>query len=167
MNFDNSDIHFKRRKIRIGENHNLDMEEYYDRIENFINFEDEEYERQDMKKVWSVKENPLDDINLRNYLNTARIFWNYRNIYVENELSADFFEDLNTFLNENKIYYSNKGQVIQSKITLLKKFLKNGINFNCHFDEIALKILHICKYKTKIALMFLYKQINPFIEGKV
>jgi hypothetical protein len=165
MDFDNSDIHYKRRKIRKGENHNIDMDEYYDRIENEINFDEEEYERHDMKKVWSVRDNTLSDRELTEYLNTARIFWNYRNLNVENELSADFFDDLNIFLTENKMYCSNKGQLIQNKVILLKKFLKNGINFNCHFDEMAMKILHICKYKTKIALMFLYKQINPFIEG--
>jgi len=166
LEFENSDIHYKRRKIKIGENHNIDMEEYYDRIENLINFEEEEYERKDMKKVWSIKDNPLEENELNDYLLKARIFWNYRNLNVENELSADFFDDLNIFLNENKTFLSNKGQLIQNKIVSLKKFLKNGINFNCHFDEMALKILHICKYKPKIALMFLYKQINPFIEGK-
>jgi hypothetical protein len=165
--FDNSEIHYKRRKIKVGMNHNIDMEEYYDRIENDINFEEVDYERADMRKVFSGRETSLSEIEIQQYLNKARIFWNYRNLNVENELCADFFEDLNTFFKENKISFNSQAQILNNKINFLKTFLKNGIHLNCHFDEMALKILHICKYKTKIALFFLFKQINPFIEGKI
>jgi hypothetical protein len=142
------------------------MSEYYNRIENEINFDEDEYERSELTKVWS-RINPLSKKEIDEYLSRARIFWDYRNIYCENELSADFFDDLSIFMNENKLFQSNKGQLIQEKISTLKIFLKNGIHFNCYFDEIALKILHICNYKTKIALLFLSRKTNPFIEGKI
>jgi hypothetical protein len=166
LSFDNSEIHYRKRKIKIGMNHNLSMEEYYDKIENEMNLDEVDYERSDLKKVWSAEKNPLSEEELRKYLNTARIFWEYRNLNIENELCADFFIDLDDYIKENKIHYLSKGSLIREKVEGLKKFLKMGINLNTHFDEMAMKILHICRYKTKIALLFLFKGINPYIEGK-
>ncbi len=99
------------------------------------------------------------------YLYKARIFWTYRNLNIENELCADFYEHLQKLTKENKSFIFNKEQVVQDKIDFLNNFLKNGIHLNCHFDEMALKILHISNYNIKIALLFLLKGMNPFIEG--
>ena len=68
-------------------------------------------------------------------------------------------------MRENKNCVYDKGHIIKNKIDSLKSFLKNGIHLNCHFDEMALKILHISKYKQKVSLLFLLKGYNPFIEG--
>jgi len=101
---------------------------------------------------------------IEEYLRKARIFWTYRNLNIENELCADFFVDLEVYLKENQICMNNRGEIINNKINFLKNFLKNGIHLNCSFDEMALKILHISNYKPKIALLFLFKGWNPFIE---
>jgi hypothetical protein len=143
------------------------MDEYYDKIENEINLDEVDYERHEMKKVWSCEDNPFNDEQLDNYLNTARIFWDYRNLNIENELCADFFTDLEEYIKDNKINFFNKGHIISNKVELLKKFLKRGVNLTTHFDEMALKILHICQYKQKVALLFLLKGFNPFIEGNL
>ncbi len=165
--FDNSEVHYRKRKIKIGINHNLSMEEYYDKIENEMNLDEIDYERNDLKKVWSAENNQLSEEDFKKYLCTARIFWEYRNINIENELCADFFIDLDDYLKDNKINCFNKSILIREKVESLKNFLKMGINLNTHFDEMAMKILHICKYKTKVALLLLFKGINPYIEGKL
>ncbi len=46
----------------------------------------------------------------------------------------------------------------------LKELIRRGVDLNCHYDEICLKILFLCNFKMKVALLFLYKQLNPFIE---
>ncbi len=53
---------------------------------------------------------------------------------------------------------------IMKLIKELKELIKRGINLNSHYDEMSLRVLHLCKYKTNIALLFLYKGLNPFIE---
>jgi hypothetical protein len=165
LSFDNSEIHYKRKKIKVGENYNISMEEFYDKIENKINVEDYDYERKDMRKVWSRDDNPLNEFEMEEYIKTARMFWNYRNLNIENELCSDFFSDLEEHLKENRSRLFNKLSLISHKVELLKKFLKRGITLCNHFDEIALKILHICKYKRRLALLFIYKNVNPYIEG--
>jgi hypothetical protein len=141
------------------------MDEYFDKIENEINLDEVDYERADMKKVWSADTNNLTEEEIGEYLRTARIFWEYRNLNIENELCADFFNDLDDYIKENKIHFFNKGSMIREKTEALKKFLKMGVHLNTHFDEMALKILHICQYKQKVALLFLFKGINPYVEG--
>ncbi len=165
LSFDNSEIHYKRKKIKVGENFNVCMEEFYDKIENKMNVEEYDYERREMKKVWSPDDNPLDETELEEYIKMARMFWNYRNLNIENELCSDFFADLEEHLRDNRSRLLSKLSLIGHKVELLKKFLKRGITLSNHFDEIALKILHICKYKRKLALLFIYKNLNPYIEG--
>ena len=163
--FDNTSTKYKRRKIKTGINHNIDMNEYYNKIENELNLDDFDNERKNTRKVWSNSKNPLSNEEIEIYLKTAKIFWDYRNLNIENELNNDFQDEIILYINENKTINNSKRNTIESKLIELKKFVEKGVNLNCHFDEMALKILHISKYKIKMALFFLYKSINPFIEG--
>lgn len=166
LTFENSETHYKRKKIKIGDNFNMDMDEYYDKIENKVNEDDVEYERNELKKIWSNDQNPLSEKKIEEFLNVSRMFWNYNNLNIENELCSDFFNDLEEFIKDKKLNLMNKRKNINFKIESLKLFLKKGINLSTHCDEISLKILHICNYKVKVALLFLLKGFNPFIEGK-
>lgn len=143
------------------------MIEYYHTIENEINLENLNHERLNLKRVWSNSKNPLSKDEIDDFLKTAKIFWEYRNLNIENELNTDFQSQIITYMNQN---YRNISQsmrnLIEIKLIELKKFLEKGINLYCHFDEMALKILYIAKYNTKLALFFIYKNLNPFIEGK-
>ncbi len=158
-----TDPQYKRRKIKIGANRQCNMYEFTDKYENKINFEEEEYERNDLVQVWSVEKNPLTEEELNNYINTARLFWNYRNIHIEEDLCADFFQECEQKMKNEKIVQKLKTK-ISKLIKELKELIKRGINLNSHYDEMSLRILHLCKYKTNVALLFLYKGLNPFIE---
>ena len=136
-------------------------------IENEVNEDEIDYERHDMKKVWSNIENPFSEKEIDQYLKNARLFWNYRNIGLEQELFSIYFNELKTYLKENKELFIKKAKIVQEKIDDLKYYLNQGIHLNNHFDEMALKILYICKFKQKVALIFIYKGFNPFIEGKI
>jgi len=150
----------------VGINHNIDMQEYYYKIENEINLDEVVYERKNIRRVWSCSKNPLTQEELNNYLNIAKIFWNYRNLNIENELNTDFQDDIIKYINNNKSISNSKKNLVENKLNEIRKFLERGINLNCHFDEMALKILYIAKYNVDLALFFLYKNFNPFIEGK-
>ena len=56
-----------------------------------------------------------------------------------------------------------KGKIIKL-MKELKELVRRGIDLNCHYDEMSLKMLYLCNFKMKVALFFLYKQLNPFIE---
>lgn len=163
VSFEHSNPQYKRRKIKIGINYNIDMYEYTDRYENQINFDDEVYERKQLKQVWSSSLNPLSSEQINSYLKTARLFWTYRNMFLENELCSDFFEECDRVMKGKK-----HGEKLKNKINKLlselRGLVRRGVDLNCHYDEMALKMLHICRYKTKVTLLFLYKQLNPFIE---
>ena len=161
--YDHNNPQYKRRKIKIGNNHQLDIYEFTDKYENKINFDEDEYERNDLKQVWSVLKNPFKKHEIDQYLNTARLFWNYRNMFLENELCADFFEECENIMKKKKISEKLKNKIHQLMIEL-KELVRRGIDLNCHFDEMCLKMLHLCGYKMNVALLFLYKQFNPFIE---
>jgi len=163
---DNSCTQFKKRKCKVGVNHNIDINEYYNMIENEINLDDVVYERQNIRKVWSNAKNPLKSEEINNYLKIGKIFWNYRNINLENELHSDFNEEIIKFMNNNKNISTSKRNIIENKLNEIKKFLDKGVNLNYHFDEIALKILYIARYDVNLALFFLYKNFNPYLEGK-
>ena len=139
------------------------MYEFTDKYENKINFEEEEYERNDLVQVWSMEKNPLSEEELNNYINTARLFWNYRNIHIEEDLCADFFQECEQKMKNKKILPKLKNKITKL-IKELKELIKRGINLNSHYDEMSLRVLHLCKYKTNVALLFLYKGLNPFIE---
>ena len=158
-----TDPQYKRRKIKIGTNRQCNMYEFTDKYENKINFEEEEYERNDLVQVWSVEKNPLSKEELNNYINTARLFWNYRNIHIEEDLCADFFQECEQKMKNKKILPKLKGKITKL-IKELKELIKRGITLNSHYDEMSLRVLHLCKYKTNVALLFLYKGLNPFIE---
>ena len=158
-----TDPQYKRRKIRIGPNRQCNMFEFTDKYENKINFEEEEYERNDLIQVWSVEKNPLSEEELNNYINTARLFWNYRNIHIEEDLCADFFSECEQKMKTKKISPKLKNKITKL-IKELKELIKKGISLNSHYDEMSLRVLHLCKYKTNVALLFLYKGLNPFIE---
>ena len=158
-----TDPQYKRRKIKIGTNRQCNMYEFTDKYENKINFDEEEYERNDLVQVWSVEKNPLSKEELDNYINTARLFWNYRNIHIEEDLCSNFFQECEQKMKSKKILPKLKNK-ISKLIKELKELIKRGINLNSHFDEMSLRILHLCKYKTNVALLFLYKGLNPFIE---
>lgn len=162
LSYEHSNPQYKRRKIKIGINHNVDMYEFTDRYENQINFEDDEYERKQLKQVWSCS-NPLSPEEISSYVKTARLFWNYRNMFLENELCSDFFEECERLMKGKKMSEKLKER-IHKLMTELKGLVRRGVDLNCHYDEMALKMLHICKYKVKVALLFLYKQLNPFVE---
>ena len=158
-----TDPQYKRRKIKLGANRQCNMYEFTDKYENKINFEEEEYERNDLVQVWSMEKNPLTEEELNNYINTARLFWNYRNIHIEEDLCADFFQECEQKMKNKKILPKLKNKITKL-IKELKELIKRGINLNSHYDEMSLRVLHLCKYKTNVALLFLYKGLNPFIE---
>ena len=158
-----TDPQYKRRKIKIGISRQCNMYEFTDKYENKINFDEEEYERNDLVQVWSVEKNPLSEEELNNYINTARLFWNYRNIHIEDDLCADFFIECDQKMKNKKISTKLKSKITKL-IKELKELIKRGIDLNSHYDEMSLRVLHLCKYKTNVALLFLYKGLNPFIE---
>ena len=163
LSFTHTDPQYKRCKIKIGANRQCNMYEYTDKYENEINFDEEEYERKDLIQVWSMEKNPLSEEELNNYIKTARLFWNYRNIHIEQDLCSDFFEECNKKMKNKNILPKLKNK-ITNLIKELKELIKKGIDLNSHYDEMSLRILYLCKYKTNIALLFLYKGLNPFIE---
>ena len=59
LNIFHSNPQYKRRKIRIGVNRQCNIYEYTDKYEKEINFDEEEYERNQLKQVWSVSKNPF------------------------------------------------------------------------------------------------------------
>ena len=163
LSLTHTDPQYKRRKIKIGMNRQCNMYEFTDKYENRINFEEEEYERNDLVQVWSMEKNPLSKEELNNYINTARLFWNYRNIHIEEDLCADFFQECEEKMKSKRIVPKLKNKITKL-IKELKELIKRGINLNSHYDEMSLRVLHLCKYKTNVALLFLYKGLNPFIE---
>ena len=163
LSLTHTDPQYKRRKIKIGSNRQCNMYEFTDKYENKINFDEEEYERNDLIQVWSKENNPLTEEELNKYIETAKIFWNYRNVHIEEDLCADFFQECETKMKSKKIVPKLKNKITKL-IKELKELIKRGINLNSHYDEMSLRVLHLCKYKTNIALLFLYKGLNPFIE---
>ena len=163
LSLTHTDPQYKRRKIKIGANRQCNMYEFTDKYENKINFEEEEYERNDLIQVWSKERNPLSEEELNNYIKTAKMFWNYRNIHIEEDLCTDFFQECEQKMKNKKISPKLKNKITKL-IKELKELIKTGINLNSHYDEMSLRILHLCKYKTNIALLFLYKGLNPFVE---
>ena len=163
LSLTHTDPQYKRRKIKLGVNRQCNMYEFTDKYENKINFEEEEYERNDLIQVWSKERNPLSEEELNNYMKTAKLFWNYRNIHIEEDLCTDFFQECEQKMKNKKISLKLKNKITKL-IKELKEMIKTGINLNSHYDEMSLRILHLCKYKTNVALLFLYKGLNPFIE---
>ena len=163
LSYNHSNPQYKRRKIKIGINHQCDIYEYTDKYEKQINFDEEEYERNQLKQVWSVSKNPFSKEEIDKYLRTARLFWNYRNLNLENELCADYYEECEKIMKKKNISDKLKGKIIKL-MKELKELVRRGIDLNCHYDEMSLKMLYLCNYKMKVALFFLYKQLNPFIE---
>ena len=163
LSLTHTDPQYKRRKIKIGSNRQCNMYEFTDKYENKINFDEEEYERNDLIQVWSRENNPLTEEELNKYIETAKVFWNYRNVHIEEDLCADFFQECETKMKSKKIVPKLKNKITKL-IKELKELIKRGINLNSHYDEMSLRVLHLCKYKTNIALLFLYKGLNPFIE---
>ena len=163
LSLTHTDPQYKRRKIKLGANRQCNMYEFTDKYENKINFDEEEYERNDLIQVWSKENNPLTEEELNKYIETAKIFWNYRNVHIEEDLCADFFQECESKMKSKKIVPKLKNKIMKL-IKELKELIKRGINLNSHYDEMSLRVLHLCKYKTNIALLFLYKGLNPFIE---
>jgi hypothetical protein len=163
LSFTHTDPQYKRRKIKLGSNRQCNMYEFTDKYENKINFDEEEYERNDLIQVWSKEKNPLSEEDLNKYIETAKIFWNYRNVHIEEDLCSDFFHECETKMKNKKIVPKLKNKIMKL-IKELKELIKRGISLNSHYDEMSLRVLHLCKYKTNIALLILYKGLNPFIE---
>jgi hypothetical protein len=160
---EHTNINFKKRKIKVGDNYNIDMEHFYDKLKNCLDEDVTEYERHEMKKVWSSDSLPENEIEA--YLKDCRLFWNYRNFLLETDSCTDFYKKVKALKKEKLRLSSNQKFVIVHKVKQLKEFVKFGVNLNNHFEEMCLKILHICKYSTKKAILFLYNNLNPFIEG--
>ena len=163
LNIFHSNPQYKRRKIRIGVNRQCNIYEYTDKYEKEINFDEEEYERNQLKQVWSVSKNPFSKEEIDKYLKTARLFWNYRNLNLENELCADYYEECEKIMKKKNISDKLKKKILKL-MKELKELVRRGIDLNCHYDEMSLKMLYLCNYKMKVALFLLYKQLNPFIE---
>ena len=104
LSYNHSNPQYKRRKIKIGINHQCDIYEYTDKYEKQINFDEEEYERSQLKQVWSVSKNPFSKEEIDKYLRTARLFWNYRNLNLENELCADYYEECEKIMKKKKYF---------------------------------------------------------------
>ena len=163
LSYNHTNPQYKRRKIKIGINHQCDINEYKEKYENEINFDEEEYERNQLKQIWSVSKNPFSNEEIDKYLRTARLFWNYRNLNIENELCCDYFEECDKILKKKNLSEKLKKKINQL-IKELRELIRRGIDLNCHYDEMSLKMLYLCNFKMKVALFFLYKQLNPFIE---
>ena len=163
LSYAHSNPQYKRRKIKIGINNQCDINEFTNKYESQINFDEEEYERNQLKQVWSVSKNPFSKEEINKYLNTARLFWNYRNFNLENELCCDYFDECEKIMKKKEISEKLKGKIMKL-MKELRELIRRGIDLNCHYDEMSLKMLHLCNYKMKVALFFLYKQLNPFIE---
>ena len=163
LSYAHSNPQYKRRKIKIGINNQCDINEFTNKYESQINFDEEEYERNQLKQVWSVSKNPFSNEEINKYLNTARLFWNYRNFNLENELCCDYFDECEKIMKKKEISGKLKGKIMKL-MKELRELIRRGIDLNCHYDEMSLKMLHLCNYKMKVALFFLYKQLNPFIE---
>lgn len=161
--FDNTDINFKRRKIRIGDNFNININSYFkDEYDYDI---DECYERGRPKKVFSGHASPLSKDTIDEYLRNAMFFWDYNNMTVEEELCSEFHQYIDDFC--KKIDDKEFLDQIEQKVKILRNFVSKGVHMNNHFEEMALKILHISKYSTKKALYFLFKKMNPFLEEEI
>lgn len=163
LSFDHSNSLYKRRKIKIGTTRQTNMYEFTDKVENQINFEEEAYERNDLKKVWSNEDNPLSEKDLDNYIKTARLFWDYHNIHIQQDLCADFFEECEEKIKEKKMSNKLKNKINKLMIEL-KGLVKRGVSLNTHYDEMSLRMLCLCNYKPNVALLFLFKGLNPFVE---
>ena len=161
--FEHTNINFKKRKIKVGENYNIDIDEFYEKIQKNINQDVSEYERASMRKVWSC--NRLSNMEIEEYIKTCRLFWNYRNFLLESDTCFDFYKLVKTYKKERLRLSNNQKLIIGYKIRNLKDFVNYGITLNNHFEEMCLKILNICKFSTKKAVFFIFKNINPFIEG--
>lgn len=163
LSFDHTNINYKKRKIKVGENYNIDIQEFYQKIHKNISQDITQYERNNMRKVWSC--NKLSNSEIEEYLNTCKLFWNYRNFLLESETCVEFYKMLKLFKRENLRLNNNQKNIIGLKVRNLKDFVNYGVSLNNHFEEMCLKILNICKYSIKKAVFFIYKNINPFIEG--
>ena len=93
------------------------------------------------------------------------MFWNYRNFLLESETCVDFYKIVKNYKKERLRLSNNQKAIIGNKIRNLKDFVNFGVTLNNHFEEMCLKILNICKYSIKKAVFFIFKNINPFIEG--
>lgn len=222
--FDNTDINYKKRKIRVGDNFNINVHQalnqergeltsnsnYYYSLTNIIPYNStnnyqlnsslnipnnnsinnsfnlgclnttysnnnqqlkytnniiECFETTKPTKVYSAYSNPLSNNEIDQYLKDAFFFWDYENKTVETELCSEFYNYFNDYCQQIENYeFLQEADV---KIKNLKYLMKKGINLNNHFEEIALKILHLCKYSIKKALYFLYKKINPYLEEEI
>lgn len=160
--FENKDINFKKRKIKIGDNYNVNMNNFLkERYDEHI---DDDEDNCPPRKVWD-SENKLSDDELQQYLRDARFFWDYKKENLENELCTEFFEYFKDITKDN----NDKDFIKLSKdqINNLMGFVKFGKRLNNHFEEMAMKILHLTEYSTKKALYFLFKRMNPFVEDAV
>ena len=167
LTLSHTDPQYKRRKIKISSNRQCDIYEFTNKIENNVNFKEEVHEMGDLKKIWSKSENTLTENELNNYKQPARLFWKYKNPHLEEDSCTDFFNYCDRKIKEkNKERKINESlrKKINTLIEELKKIVARGINLYSHCDEISLKMLHLCKYKTNVALFCLYKGLNPFIE---
>ena len=54
LNIFHSNPQYKIRKIRIGVNRQCNIYEYTDKYEKEINFDEEEYERNQLKQNWKI-----------------------------------------------------------------------------------------------------------------
>jgi hypothetical protein len=158
-----TDPQYKKRKIKFGPNRQCNVYDFKDRYENKINFDEEEYERNDLIQVWSVEKNPLSEEELNKYIEKAKLFWNYRNVHIEEDLCSDFFQECEQKMKTTKISTKLKNK-INKLIKELKELVEKGITLDSHYEEMSLRVLHLCKYKTNVALFFLFKGLNPFIE---
>ncbi len=161
LQFDNTDINFKKRKIKTGDNHNINITKYFKEKYEELVVDDED--NIPPKKIFT--HNQLSDSEIEEYLKTAKFFWDFRQENLENELCSeffDYFDDL-TKGNDDKEF---------KKATKLKKdgliqFIDFGKTMENHFQEMALKLLHITKYSTKKAIFILFKKLNPFLEEEI
>ena len=160
-NFENTDINFKKRKIKIGDNHNI----------NFVNYMQQNYKEQidDQENHLQPRKmfcpNELSDEVINQYLKDAMFFWNYREYNLENSFCSDFMEYIHDIKKETNDFETIK--MIDNDISIIKSFIKNGLTMNNHFTEMALKILHLCNYSVKKAIYLIYKEINPFLEEEI
>lgn len=197
--FDHTDINFKKRKIRVGEDYNIDFSNinnesnannhsnqsftnnqllsnsgtysnnangyFHKNNENEVKIVDA-FENSKPNKIFNGINCPLTPSQIDNYLKNAFFFWNYRNIDVENELCSEYYKYYDEYISKADDDDEFLDQ-LEFKHLCVKNLVEYGICLNNHFEEMALKILHLTNYSIKKALFFLFRSINPYLEEEI
>ena len=158
-NFENTDINFKKRKIRVGDDYNITNKEEENLIEDCFT------SLQQPKKIFSGHQCPLSKEAIDKFIRDAYFFWDHRNITIENDLCSEFYNYYDDYC--KKIDDEEVIKILKFKYKCVKSLVSMGVTMNNHFEEMALRILHLTGYSTKKAIFLIYSKINPFLEEEI